>query len=116
MKLRHAAALALVGWFFVLPPTRFQRLPSGKTAVHMNPKAPLSRWQILGRFDSTEECYEYSNELRKVQHETDPPSISAVEEQDEETTMNVYLAKSQCIVTDDPRLKGNKDLRDFNRN
>ena len=82
----------------------------------MNIKAPLSRWQIVGRFDSTEECNEYADELRKMQRETENPNISVVEKNNEETTMNIRLAQSRCIEADDPRLKGNKDIRDFDRN
>lgn len=116
MKLCHGAAVVLVGWYFIMPPTRFSRLPTGKNVVHMNIKAPLSRWQIVGRFDSIKECNEYADELRKTQRETENPNISAVEKNNEETTMNIRLAKSRCIDTDDPRLKGNKDTRDFGPN
>ena len=109
MKPRHAAALALVGWYFILPPSR----TSPKGIVNMNTKAPLSRWQIVGRFDSTNDCNEYSDELRKAQRETENPNISPVEKRIEEGTMNILLANSQCIATDDPRIKGNPDTRAY---
>ncbi len=41
MTLRHAAALALVGWYLMYPPT---------------PNRPLSQWEILNIFDSATEC------------------------------------------------------------
>ncbi len=109
MTLRHAAALVLVGWYFIMPPAR----TSPKGIVNMNIKAPLSRWQIVGRFDSIKDCNEYSDELRKMTREAENPNISPVEKRIEEGTMNILLANSQCIATDDPRIKGNPDTRDF---
>ena len=101
MNPRHAAALALVGWYFIMPPTR----TSPKGIVNMDIKAPLSRWQIVGRFDSTKDCNESPDQLRKMQRETENPNISPVENRNEEGAMNILLAKSQCIASDDPRLK-----------
>jgi len=108
MNLRHAAALALAGWYFIMPPTRINRLPKGNSVVNMDIKAPLSQWQIVGRFDSTKDCNEYPDQLRKMQRETENPNISAVEKRNEEATMNILLAKSRCNSTDDPRLKETK--------
>ena len=49
MKPRHAATLALVGWYLMVPPHD----PDGQ---HANPKGPLSQWHILASFDSADEC------------------------------------------------------------
>jgi hypothetical protein len=43
MKLRHAAALALVGWYLLMPPAKHNGMPAD---------VPLSRWRNFGAFDS----------------------------------------------------------------
>jgi hypothetical protein len=48
MKARHAAALALVGWYLMLPPV----ISDGRTRKD----APLSRWYIFSSFETKEEC------------------------------------------------------------
>ena len=101
MKPRHAAALALVGWYFMIPPAR----TGPKGIVNMHAEAPLARWQIVGRFDSTKDCTQYSDQLRTMQRESENPNASAIEKRNEEATMNLVLAKARCIATDDPRLK-----------
>jgi hypothetical protein len=49
MKFRHAAALALVGWYLIAP----NRLPnSTEHDVH----APLSQWTKLGKYATKDQC------------------------------------------------------------
>jgi len=48
MKLRHAAALALVGWYLMMPPST----SSGR----IQKDAPLSRWYIFTTFETKKEC------------------------------------------------------------
>ena len=43
MNLRHAAALALVGWYLMVPPLS-------------NPSAPLSKWNLYRSYDTAREC------------------------------------------------------------
>jgi hypothetical protein len=50
MKLRHAAALALVGWYLMMPPT------SPPNSFTINEAAPLSKWYLIESFDSAESC------------------------------------------------------------
>jgi len=48
MKLRHGAALALVGWYLMmLPSTSSGRIQKG---------APLSHWYIFISFETKKEC------------------------------------------------------------
>jgi len=49
MKALHAAALALVGWYLMAPP---MYLPTYDVDVD----APLSKWKIVGSFDTADEC------------------------------------------------------------
>jgi hypothetical protein len=48
MKLRHAAALALVGWYLMLPPI------SRDGVVHA--EARLTNWLNIGAYDSANDC------------------------------------------------------------
>jgi hypothetical protein len=47
MNARHAAALALVGWYLLLPP-----ISDGTPDV----TAPLSRWEILFPYETARDC------------------------------------------------------------
>jgi hypothetical protein len=91
MKPRHAAALALVGWYLMIPPIT----PDG--TVHSD--ARLARWRIDGNFDSSASCEFMRDSLRRTtvlaRRAQDPP-------------MEVELAadhQAVCIASDHPRLK-----------
>ena len=47
MKLRHAVALALVGWYLMAPPMR-----KGAPNYH----APLGSWNMSKAYDSARDC------------------------------------------------------------
>jgi hypothetical protein len=49
MKLRHAAALALVGWYLMMP-------PSDGHSIDRN--APLDKWEVYSGYDTAKECEE----------------------------------------------------------
>jgi hypothetical protein len=49
MNLRHAAALALVGWYLLVPPILTDQLL-------VNIDAPISKWEHYQSFDSAQEC------------------------------------------------------------
>jgi hypothetical protein len=52
MNLRHAAALALVGWYLMMPPL------AGPNAsnLRVDLTAKLSQWEIVDSFDSADVC------------------------------------------------------------
>ena len=89
MRLRHAAALALVGWYLVLPPWG-------------NVNAPLSKWHIYQPFDSAAEC------------QTGRDSVVTYQDKHKGLAMTLTTASggdlqfdasgATCIATDDPRL------------
>ena len=89
MNLRHAAALALVGWYLLVPPHG----PNGR----WDPRAPLSKWVMDGSYDTAKECdARYHRDLdlaldMKRKH-LSPPDIF-----DE-------VRAEECIAADDPRL------------
>ena len=96
MKLRHAAALALVGWYLMMPPIK--GLPD---CARIDSNAPLLRWEHIASFDNAQACQE---QLRyDVGHATKvlyPPDCNAVHV----SAMQAY--GETCIASDDPRFKG----------
>lgn len=81
MKLRHAAALALVGWYLLALPPEKRSLPPMSV--------PFSQWVILESFDKAEDC-----SVRRAKM-----SESAGFMRGEQI---FWLA---CVATDDPRLR-----------
>jgi hypothetical protein len=84
MKLRHAAVLALVGWFLMVPPYVGPPYPKSRNR-HFDFNAPLNQWDRRGYFNSQDEC---EDALTHGFPLTDP----------------VTGATSHCVWESDPRL------------
>lgn len=62
MKLRHAAALALVGWYLMTPPiyevttNSPESVKMGDKFYEVRPSAPLGVWEVTASFDSADAC------------------------------------------------------------
>jgi hypothetical protein len=104
MKPYHAAALALVGWYLMLPCT-------GHPLKYYDPTAPLSAWFTVGVFDTANEC---DAVLREGQEDLqkENPKLFAYRElakltAEQRKTLKESWKDGQCIATDDPRLKEN---------
>ena len=54
MKRRHAAALALVGWALMLPPTNGFDIDTQPASDLLS--IPVWKWERLARFDREEQC------------------------------------------------------------
>jgi hypothetical protein len=52
MNVRHAAALALTGWYLMA------YVPGSHWDKPIGWKPPLSQWQIMGSYDSAQACKE----------------------------------------------------------
>jgi hypothetical protein len=98
MKLPHAAALALVGWYLMVPPVRGA---PGEILEH----APLSQWDVDSQYSSKAEC------------ENSIPSDKDIQERVKQCTngdcaINVALSGyGRCIAANDPRLKNNASFK-----
>jgi hypothetical protein len=90
MKQRHGAAIVLVGWYLMVPPT--------KDANQIDPSVRLPKWIVLRAFDTANACNDTQDQLRyrvsrlNLQIAADAAASEAAE-------------FSQCIASDDPRLK-----------
>jgi len=96
MNLRHAAALALVGCYLMVPPS-----PQGLTkGIDVN--AALSQWTVLQSFDTAAECEKRRAALidKLVLMPANPTSQAQIDAPPEPF-------KATCVATDDQRLKGN---------
>jgi len=109
MNLSHAAALALVGWYLMVPPTFVYPIngnvldPNSRVQVNLN--APLAWWFNFGEYDSRSSCE--TVRAREIQRDakleenflkTKPPNeLIGIEEMDK---------NARCVASDDPRLIG----------
>jgi hypothetical protein len=98
LTLRHAAALALIGWYLMVPPT------TAPPYLKVNPDAQISRWEHYGSYDSAKECesnilylHEQANKFTRAQRVN--PSTA----KESEAAQYIF---GECIATDDPRLMG----------
>ena len=94
MKPRHAAALALITWYLMVPPP----------LLHGNPpvilEAPLSKWGIFSMHESAAEC-----EKGLVAFYKSAKAELIANPADEGDRIQFYqLESSQCVASDDPRL------------
>ena len=107
MKRRHAAALALVGWYLMVPPNKKE-------------DTPLNEWIVRRTYDSAEACQVgASNEraqaaakLKQYDSMTDLERRNLEHNQealDREIADNESIDasfRSACVESGDPRLKG----------
>ncbi|MGD0119685.1 MAG: hypothetical protein ABSD30_16580 [Candidatus Binatus sp.] len=113
MNLRHTAALALVGWYLMVPPAsdwkRFQATEEVSSYfAHLRPfyPAPFEKWKKLGEFYSQVNC-ESTREFivrhdGKVESRPMPSNASLASI----PNAKQYQAnQATCIASDDPRLK-----------
>jgi len=108
MNFRHAAALALVGWYLMMPPRADEVSgPSDPSEDLVALHAPLSQWFLSLSFDTAQECQRVREKrynegsramhdlLKSGGHPDDGPRAQFIAQQ----------MWYQCIATDDPRLK-----------
>jgi hypothetical protein len=89
MNLRHAGALAIVGWYLMTAPVEnVGQFSSVKREV------PISEWTRGEQFDSKEQCEGARKEYLEY------PPIPLREMKD--------LLVAECVASDDPRLKETK--------
>ena len=83
MKLHHTAALAVAGWYLMMPPLG--------SDGRRDDSAPLPQWKIRGSFDTAVECADALAE----QLGRDFPEM-----------VRQAIHASRCVSIDDPRLEG----------
>jgi len=95
VNLRHAAALALVGWYLMVPPVqsdgtfRFKR--EGRRVEY------VGTWSVVSKFQTYGECREAQRDLQERGYRT---SLNLPRDKESMRDVN-----AECVATDDPRLK-----------
>lgn len=104
MRSRHAATLAFLGWYLMVPPD--------STVPHsVDSAAPISHWSIITNFESVDTCKQALTELQNKNG--DPAKLDAtgrLRRFQKRQPADPELARARvddaaCIDTDDPRLK-----------
>lgn len=94
MKPRHAAALALVGWYLMFPPDR-------PDTHQIEDQAPISQWQSLRSFESVQECMNAkASAVQRTEVSEEKMQTDVVRRM-----LHIKALEAQCIATNDPRLK-----------
>ncbi len=88
MKPRHAVALALAGWYLMIPPST---QPPG-----VGYKEPLGNWQVVRVFDTADECEDFLSTFFEQSRKKQSLNIL-------EPAYRDYMF-AECIGSDDPRL------------
>jgi hypothetical protein len=88
MKLRHAAAIALVGWYLMIPPQICPNSPYSQVPCYRDPSVSLNKWTRADYFDSVDAC---DDRLHTLKNPFPPGSPSQIDEY-------------QCVYEGDPRL------------
>ncbi len=86
MKLRHVAAVTLVGWCLIMPPVDpYHQL--------VEQKAPFSRWDTIGTYDTAAGC---RSELAKL--------TAVIAGNLTYSLVQKRALAGKCVAADDPRL------------
>jgi hypothetical protein len=100
MNRRHAAALALVGWYLMVPP--IYKIARGQ--YELDRDAPLTEWINTKGFDSADDCDE--GKSLNIKQTSNLLRMTFPKRGNFSTDPNWRRAfYGQCIATDDPRLK-----------
>ena len=97
-KLRHTAALALAGWYLMVPPVVFKH---GKRVVAT--EASLAKWTILQDFASRSQCEAAGRNLRESVKVRFSEAVTADRQLARLAKTSSDIAR--CIAIDDLRLK-----------
>jgi hypothetical protein len=103
---RHAAALALVGWYLMMP-------PDSKVPHSVDSEAPLSHWITVATFDAPESC---EKALAELQNKSQDPieldktgKLRRLQKRGPDPALGRARAiNAGCVDSDDSRLKGKK--------
>jgi hypothetical protein len=106
MNLRHAAALALLGWYLMMPPVSADR-----DRAFVYSQAPIGRWQIRGTFGSTIDCEKAKGKSQKKWRDDEERNAETAARMDanlNDLAIGTFEAARlmKCVSTDDPRPQG----------
>jgi hypothetical protein len=95
MNPRHTAALALVGWYLMVPA---HWKDSTATGPYFDVATPLREWKVVQSFPKETDC-----QNDRIQRWIECGKCG----------LELLWKSSRCFASTDYRLKGNQDIRDF---
>jgi hypothetical protein len=111
MKPRHAAVLALVGWYLMMPPpTHLPLLASPPLGLPFlasppPPPPPLEQWEQVAAYDTAKECELAKYELAKAAVKDEQAQNCNVGSRKTSDTprcqQDISKENTRCIATDD---------------
>lgn len=110
MNLRHAAALALVGWALLVPGISYQSAANVWTVdgYDEHKKPVYSAWENQGSYDTAAQCRDQLGKLDPNESPVMPTAEGAVRNPTGlANAVRDAVKQVVCIATDDPRLKSN---------
>jgi hypothetical protein len=116
MNLRHTAALALVGWYLMVPRVSYDpQIPehdkgySGWTSCCLNNDGTpdFSRWDTVKSYDTAAECEDARSRLDSAKGSTTEAGREGakLDLQGLVRASQDAVMKAMCLSSDDPRLK-----------
>jgi hypothetical protein len=102
MKPCHAALLAVVGWYLMVPPLAYD-LPD----LFSKPAEPLAEWNQVAGYDTAKECESAKAEMAStaIKNEHALGCGSTFETKNPKCYKEFTKEDARCIASDDPRLK-----------
>ena len=97
IKPRHAAALALVGWYLMVPPA----IPN---TGEVNKSAPLAQWTIRRTFPRNAGCENAKSRLRTQALAAQADKDAAARRGLRNSDSRCIVCNAECVSTDDARL------------
>jgi hypothetical protein len=103
IALRHAATLASIGWYLMVPQV------GRRDPLLLETKKPLSQWETRQSYDTAQECKEAQHKIKAYLDAATAQRLKEGESQNEPVSMMLWaeegkIQTSKCIATDDPRL------------
>ena len=90
MTLRHAAALAVIGWYLMMPPPYWSKT---------NPRnAPLRQWTVFGRYDTAQECSDERTKIIRVQSMALLSDLAESVSDANRPSLSLDFKHAQCIA------------------
>jgi hypothetical protein len=96
MNLRHAAALALVGWYLIGPPVRQPK----NAEIYLDDRADYPDWKVLGVFPDYDKCEFFRAGVKQLFEQ------EIAEGRKKTNAWHEQQIDAECVASDDPRIKG----------
>jgi hypothetical protein len=95
MKVQHAATLALIGWYLMIPPLV-------DAPYKIDTEAPLATWKVYQTFDTADECNKSLTAVKAKYEHTASAPLGTIEKGSRAFALQMTFA--QCVSSSNPNL------------